>query len=147
MLSAVTKYVWINTHVPEVTTISGIIEWVDNDNQAGIRPEDVIVDVFANGIKVKSKTISSVNSDIWKYAIAGLWKNEAGVPIVYTVKHSAVSGYTTTVSGTAVTNVVIPTPTPTPSPTHERGDVDGDGKISLSDAQMELKAALKIIKL
>ena len=46
--------------------------------------------------------------------------------------------YTVTVGDTDVTQDVK---------IHPKGDVDGNGKVELSDAQMTLKAALKIITL
>ena len=60
----------INTHIPEVTFVSGTKTWDDNNNQDGIRPDSITVKVF-NGINlVTSKTVTK--DDNWEYTFDNL---------------------------------------------------------------------------
>ncbi|KXU04444.1 Collagen adhesin [Streptococcus gallolyticus] len=38
-----------NTHTPETTEVSGTKVWDDNDDQDGLRPDSIIVNLLANG--------------------------------------------------------------------------------------------------
>ena len=96
----------INTHVPEVLDITGKKVWKDNNNQDGIRPNEIIVELYANGEKVDTITVTSENE--WKYEFKDVPKYKEGKEIVYTVTEKNVEGYTTTISGTTITNTHIP---------------------------------------
>ncbi|WP_173008453.1 collagen binding domain-containing protein, partial [Lactobacillus helveticus] len=49
-----------------IITISGTKTWKDNNNQDGVRPSSITVNLLANGRQVESKTISA--SDNWQYS-------------------------------------------------------------------------------
>ena len=93
------------------TTISGTKTWNDNNNQDGIRPSSITVNLLANGRQVASKTVSA--SDNWQYSFDNLAAYANGQKITYTVTEDAVAGYTSTVDGYNITNTHNPT-TPTP---------------------------------
>lgn len=85
-------------------TISGQKVWNDQNDKAGIRPEEVTIKLFANG-KDTGKTTKATNANNWKYAFDDLDLYDAnGNKIVYTVKEVPVKGYTTAIEGTTITN-------------------------------------------
>ena len=91
-----------NTHAPEVTTINGTKTWDDSNNQDGVRPDSINVNLLADGTKVDNKTVKA--TDNWSYSFENLPKYKAGKAIVYTVTEDSVPGYTTTVDGYNLTN-------------------------------------------
>lgn len=96
----------INTHIPEVTVLSGTKTWDDNNNQDGIRPDSITVKVF-NGINlVTSKTVTK--DDNWEYTFDNLPKYENGNEIKYQIKEDEVSGYETVVTGNNIKNTHTP---------------------------------------
>ena len=95
-----------NTHIPEVTSISGTKTWDDNDNQDGKRPDSITVRLLANGKEVDNKTVTEGNG--WKYSFTNLPKYENGQAIVYTVTEDSVENYSTSISGYDLTNRYTP---------------------------------------
>ena len=93
---------------PRPTSISGRKVWVDDSNAHNTRPASITVELLANGEVVDSKTVTG-KSDRWSYSFTGLDRtDDNGNTITYTVREVEVSGYTTTVSGTTITNELIP---------------------------------------
>ena len=79
--------------------------WDDNDNNDGIRPESVQVQLYADGTESGSPiTLNKDNN--WKYTFSGLSKvNDNGKEIKYTVKEVEVpAGYQVTVDDFKITN-------------------------------------------
>jgi|GEM_PF-1019159 len=95
-----------NAHTPETTEVKGAKTWNDADNQDGIRPESITVNLLANGEKVDSKEVTA--ADDWSYSFTGLPKNEAGKAIEYTVSEEAIEGYEVKVDGFNITNIHKP---------------------------------------
>ncbi|MBR3162811.1 MAG: Cna B-type domain-containing protein, partial [Clostridia bacterium] len=96
----------VNTHKPETTLVNGKKTWNDADNQDGIRPESITVNLLANGKQIKSVTVSA--KDNWKYSFTNLPKFEAGKEIVYTITEDSIEGYVTEVNGFDLTNTHKP---------------------------------------
>lgn len=102
-----------NTHEPERITVSGTKVWDDADDQDGIRPESVTVNLLANGEKIASQQVTA--DDGWAFSFADVYKNEAHVvggqvksrAITYTVSEDAVAGYETSVVGSAADGFTI----------------------------------------
>ena len=63
--------------------MSGSKKWDDSDDQDGIRPESITVDLYANGDKVDSVTVTE--EDGWKWTFEGLPKYDGGDEIEYTM--------------------------------------------------------------
>ena len=97
-----------NTHISETTEINGTKTWDDADNQDGIRPESITINLLANGTQIQSKTVSPDGRGIWSYSFTDLPKYENGDEIVYTVTEDAVADYTTEISGYDITNSYAP---------------------------------------
>ena len=95
-----------NTHAPELTAVNGTKTWSDNDNQDGIRPDKITVNLLADGKQVATKEVTA--KDNWKYSFANLPKFAAGKAIVYTISEVTVAGYDVTVNGTDLTNTHAP---------------------------------------
>ena len=83
--------------------------WDDNNDELGIRPSSIYVQLLANGKEVRSATLTAPT---WAYRFTELDAvDDAGESITYTVTESAVEGYEVSYSGTDIKNKVIP-PTP-----------------------------------
>ena len=100
--STVDGYNVTNNHTPATVKVSGTKTWKDNNNQDGIRPSSITVNLLANGQQVASKKVSA--SDNWQYSFDNLAAYANGQKITYTVTEDAVAGYTSTVDGYNVTN-------------------------------------------
>ncbi|NBI33418.1 Cna B-type domain-containing protein, partial [Enterorhabdus sp. P55] len=92
----------VNTHQVAKTSVSGQKTWSDHDNQDGLRPDEITVNLLADGKKVDSKTVTA--KDGWKYEFNDLDKFKAGQEIKYTVEEAAVAGYETTYDGNNIVN-------------------------------------------
>lgn len=76
------------------TEISGTKTWDDNDDEYGIRPDSITVNLYQNDVKIDTTTSDS--SKNWKYTFGILDKYDSeGNKYVYTVKEEEVDGYTT----------------------------------------------------
>jgi uncharacterized repeat protein (TIGR01451 family) len=84
----------LNTGFYKITLNKSVTKiWDDNNNQDGIRPDEIKVQLYANDKKSGQEvTLSEANS--WKYTFSDLAKYENGKEIKYTVKEvEAVKGY------------------------------------------------------
>ncbi len=99
-----------NTRIPEKTSVSGVKTWVDNDDQDGIRPDSITINLLADGTKIDEQIVEADNQGNWEYSFIGLPKyRDGGVEIVYTITEDAVAGYETPViNGYDVTNKYTP---------------------------------------
>ena len=104
--AVVDGYSITNTHVPETIAISGEKTWKDGNDQDGLRPESITVNLLADGVKIDSVTVTAENG--WKWSFADLPKFAAGKEIEYTVSEEAVEGYTAAVEGYNITNTHTP---------------------------------------
>ncbi|WP_297377198.1 Cna B-type domain-containing protein [uncultured Helcococcus sp.] len=95
-----------NIHVPETIEIKGSKTWNDNNNQDGIRPESITINLLANGELVETKEVSVKDNWTWKFT--GLAKYAKGEEIKYTISEEPVKGYETTIDEFNITNTHIP---------------------------------------
>ena len=124
--ASVNDYNITNTHETEKTEVSGIKSWDDNNNQDGIRPSKITVNLLADGTKVDSKEVTADNN--WKYSFTDLPKYADGKEIVYTVTEDAVEGYESTVNGSNILNTHIPETTEVSGTKTWVDNDDQDGK-------------------
>ena len=80
-----------NTHNKEKINIHITKTWNDKNNQYSLRPEQIIVDIYAN--KEIYETITITAKDNWEYTLEGLDKYLDGEEIVYSVKERPVDQY------------------------------------------------------
>ena len=99
-----------NTHTTDRVTKTAIKVWDDENDQDGIRPDSIVVRLYANGEATKyTATLNESNN--WRHNFTDLEKNEDGKEIVYTVtEETKVDGYTTKYSkdGLTITNTHTP---------------------------------------
>ena len=106
--SDIPNFVFVtNTHTPETVDITINKEWMDSDNQDGIRPTGGV-----SGVLYEKAGDDGTITALRSYAISGqsviisdLPKYENGQEITYYVSENAVSGYTLSVGGAAVETV------------------------------------------
>ncbi len=105
-------YVITNTYVPETTSVKVEKIWEDGNNQDGIRPNEITIDLLKDGEKQSSIKLNTTNS--WKYKFENLPKYENGTEIEYTVQESEVpSQYASETTGNmengyVITNTYVP---------------------------------------
>ena len=87
------------THTPEKTEVSVVTVWTDADDQDGYRPDDVTVNLLADGNIIETVALSGENN--WSRSWTNLDKKANGVDIDYTVTEIAVDKYTTNIVKTA----------------------------------------------
>ena len=101
-----------NTHEPETTNLSGQKIWDDANDQDGIRPESITINVLANNEFYTSKTIEGTNTeDTWNYSFTDLpvYKvGSVGEKVTYTVEEVVPEGYTRTIDNNNIINTHIP---------------------------------------
>ena len=95
------EYVITNSHEIETINIPVKKVWFDKDDTHKIRPTSIKVQLYANGVEFGSEIeLNGASSNPWSYTWTNLKKNEAGKPIVYTIKEVTVpTGYTSVVTG------------------------------------------------
>jgi len=96
-----------NSYTPGKTSITVTKAWADNDNQDGIRPDSIKVQLYA-GEDAQGEEVTLDGTNNWTYTWTGLDAKKDGQDIVYTVKETGeVTGYTSEISGDAQTGFVI----------------------------------------
>ena len=102
----------INTHIPEVISITGEKVWDDGDNQDGIRPEKITVilnkTVAGNTTKVAENIVEEDETGNWTFTFENLPKYENGKEISYTLEEVDVNGYTSKIKDYKITNTHAP---------------------------------------
>ncbi len=115
-------YTITNSHTPEVTEVKVTKVWDDSEDQDGIRPAGVKVQLYADGA-AEGAAVELGEASGWTHTWTALPKMAAGKEIAYTVDETEVPAeYTKKISGTAAAGYTItnshtpaaPTPTPTP---------------------------------
>ncbi|SMC48009.1 Cna B-type domain-containing protein, partial [Aristaeella lactis] len=85
-----------NTHTTEETEVEVTKEWKDYDNVFGYRPDEVTVNLLADGAKVGSVTLNEENH--WTYTWTKLAKKNKGKNITYMVTEEPVANYSARIS-------------------------------------------------
>src|SRR5699024_4468800 len=98
-----------NSYTPEVTKVSGEKTWDDADNQDGVRPEKITVNLLADEVVIDSQDVTE--DDDWSYTFDNLpvyQSGEVGQLIEYTVEEEAVEDYEVSYDGYDITNSYTP---------------------------------------
>ena len=92
-----------NIHTPETISLSGSKVWSDADDQDGIRPSEIMVELYGTDKSTPVRTVK-VSADAegkWSYQFTDLPKYENGEIISYTVSETGVpEGYVSAAEGT-----------------------------------------------
>jgi len=92
---------------PEKTSVSVAKVWDDNNDQDGIRPESVTVQLYANG-EASGEPVVLNSANGWSYTWEDLTKKYRGETFAYTVDEvSSSAGYTKEITGSAETGYTI----------------------------------------
>ena len=120
------------THTPETITLSGLINWEDDDNREEKRPEEVTVRLQKEGEELDFSeeeidfpeveteapedsqpdggypdggyVVIARSSEGWNWSFEDVPKYEDGQEILYTVSQDAIDNYVSTVDGYEITN-------------------------------------------
>ncbi|MDU5952497.1 MAG: Cna B-type domain-containing protein [Clostridiales bacterium] len=98
-----------NFNTLEKLDISGRKTWDDENNQAGLRPESIVIRLLANGKEIKKAEVTAHND--WQWTFTDLAKYENGKEITYTISEDPVPGYTAEIDGFNVRNTCQPNKT------------------------------------
>ena len=128
-------YTITNSHNPEKVAVSGTKTWVDNNDQDGVRPASITVNLLADGEKIDSVTVTAENDWSWNFENLAKYRDQ-GTLVVYTVTENAVEGYTTEVNGYNITNTHAPEKT---SVNVVKAWVDNDDQDGIRPADITVK--------
>ena len=111
--TTVDGYNLTNSYTPAKTSVSVTKAWNDNNNQDGSRPNEVKVQLYANGEKSGNEvTLNAANK--WTHTWTGLAEKSNKKTVQYSVKEvGTVKGYTSSVDGKNGNFTVTNTHTPT----------------------------------
>ena len=114
------RFTITNTHTPILIDIDGTKTWNDANDQDGIRPETITVNLLADGKVVRTITVAApaaeagetgepAETNEWTYSFTGLPKyRDHGTPIKYTVEEILPEGYEANYTGTHIANKHVP---------------------------------------
>ena len=110
--TTVDGYNLTNSYTPAKTSVSVTKAWNDNNNQDGSRPNEVKVQLYANGEKSGNEvTLNAANK--WTHTWTGLAEKSNKKTVQYSVKEvGTVKGYTSSVNGKNGNFTVTNTHTP-----------------------------------
>ncbi|MGI5874050.1 MAG: Cna B-type domain-containing protein [Bacillota bacterium] len=102
----------MNTHAPGTVSVTVSKSWDDGENQDGIRPDTVTIQLFADG-KDTGKTLELTVANNWTGSFTDLDMYIDGKEVSYTVAEIVIDGYTAVISrdaktGFSVTNTHAP---------------------------------------
>ncbi|MBQ8080936.1 MAG: Cna B-type domain-containing protein, partial [Clostridia bacterium] len=99
----------INTYGPYISNIDveGVKTWADANDQDGLRPASITVNLLANGEIVDTQTVTG-EGDEWRFIFRDVPAEQNGQEITYTVSEEAVTGYSAAYDGMNMTNTHVP---------------------------------------
>ena len=130
--TTVNGYNLTNSYTPAKTSVSVAKAWNDNNNQDGSRPNEVKVQLYANGEKSGNEvTLNAANK--WTHTWTELAEKSNKKTVQYSVKEvGTVKGYTSSVNGKngnfIVTNTHTPSTTTVSGTKTWKDNDDQDGK-------------------
>ena len=106
------SYTITNRYTPETTSVSVNKVWEDNNNQDGLRPDEIEVELLKNGQDTGKKVTLNAGNN-WRETFGNLPVYENGQKITYTVKEISVDGYEVEINANGeydftITNTHIP---------------------------------------
>lgn len=93
-------------NVKASVSVTVVKSWQDNNNQDGIRPNDVTVKLFADGADT-GKTVVLNTGNNWAASFTDLPQRKDGTDIAYTLQEVSVTGYTSVITGNAADGFTI----------------------------------------
>ena len=102
----VTGFDITNRYTPPKTSVSVTKVWEDADNQDGVRPDEIAVELLADGVATGRRLLLNEGNG-WRGSFDGLDEYSQGAKIVYTVQEESVSGYTPQIAGDAAVGFTL----------------------------------------
>ena len=127
------------TNAATLTSVTVKKTWNDNNNQDGLRPESITVNLKANGNVVNTIKLSEESN--WNYTFESLPKYNDGVELTYTVDEARVEGYEKAITGSVSEGFNI-TNTHSPEKTSVSGTKiwnDNDNQDGLRPASIKVR--------
>lgn len=107
--TAATGFIVTNTHEIITTNIVGTKTWNDDNNRDGIRPEEITVNLIADGEEIREAKVKADAEGNWKYKFKDLpVYRDGGIEIKYEITEDEVESYETSVNNFDVTNTHNP---------------------------------------
>ena len=103
----------VNSHTPGVVSIDVMKVWNDKDNQDGLRPDEITVQLLADGKVIDEQKVTMAMN--WRYIFTDLDEYKDGKLIEYSIKEVDVpEGYESSINGSVkegftITNTHKPT--------------------------------------
>ena len=114
------SYTITNSYTPKQTSVNVNKVWNDNNNQDGVRPDEIQVqlvkEVGGQKTELEDKIITLSDDNQWKGTFDNLPVYENGEKITYSVKEITISGYSVNITQNSENNFTI-TNTHTPGVT------------------------------
>ena len=104
--TVVNGYDVTNSYTPGKTSVTVTKSWQDNNDQDGIRPNEITVKLLANG-KDTGKTLILNEANNWSGSFTELAEYENGKVIEYTVEEVSTEGYETVIEGNVAEGYII----------------------------------------
>jgi hypothetical protein len=103
-----TGYIITNTNTSTVD-VSGTVAWDDSDDQDGVRPDSVTVNLLQDGTVVDTQTVTADDDGTWSFSFAdwAMYDSTSGSEYTYTVSEDAVTAYTAAVTGSVSAGFTI----------------------------------------
>ena len=90
-------FIITNTHKPAEVFVEGTKTWDDNDNQDGLRPTSITINLFADGEQIDSMVVTPAADGTWSWRFDNLPKfrnaNGTVTKIQYSIEEIKVDGY------------------------------------------------------
>lgn len=102
----VSGYDIINTYTPGKISINVVKSWKDENNREKVRPNEVIIKLFADGGDT-GKQIFLSKTNNWTDSFVNLDEYKNGVEIEYTITEVEVSGYKVEITGDKVNGFTV----------------------------------------
>ncbi|NLW52932.1 MAG: Cna B-type domain-containing protein [Tissierellia bacterium] len=115
-----------NKYTPGKTNIQVTKVWEDQDDQDGIRPESITVQLLADGVLTGDELVLSQENG-WTDDFRELDEFKDGTKITYTVQEATVTGYDVSITGDATTGFVV-------TNTHEPEKLSIEGRKTWDDS-------------
>ena len=95
-----------NIHSPEKTSVKVIKVWEDSNNQDGLRPDSVTINLLGNEEVLQTIELNETNK--WQHTFTELPQKMNGEEIIYTVSEiNEIEGYTSEITGDSKTGFII----------------------------------------
>ena len=102
------KLDFYNEYITEKIEISGTKTWEDYENKDNTRPDEITVNLLANGNKIKEEKVKADENGEWKYKFTDLEKYDENNNIIkYEIEEEKVEGYETIINGFDIINKYV----------------------------------------